>query len=178
MKTKFVSILLCLLILPAACTSSPKPAAESAEHESQAAATAPEYLSLNRYNEFVEAQSENMAILLEVRRELAQDADPQEVYALSVLIRTLETHVAVARNLADLSLLAGTEQFAGSPYIRQRFSETAEMLEQDLSEIGMQNLALNKSAYKDVSAIFTGYLYDLEKLIKLVQNDLQALERS
>lgn len=166
------------MVLSSACASSRGSGPENAGRGAEAASVAPEYLSLNRYNEFVGAQSANMAALLEVRRELARDADPQEVYALSVLIRTMETHVATARNLADLALLAGTEQFAGSPYIRERFSATAQMLEEDLSEIGMQNLALNKSAYKDVSAIFTGYLYDLEQLIKIVQSDLQALEKS
>jgi hypothetical protein len=137
--------------------------------------TAPEYLSLNEYNRFADAQRENIHTLTEVRKKLARDADPQEVYSLSALISMLETHVAVARNLADLALLAGTEKFGGSAYVRRRFEETADMLEEDLGQVTMQNLALNKSAYKDVSAVFTGYMYDLEQLVNLVRSDLENL---
>lgn len=141
------------------------------------APAAPAYLSLNEYNHFVDAQTANLETLNEVMLQLANMADPQETYALSVLIETIETHIAMARNLADLAVLAGTDEFSGSPYVAHRYTETTDLLEADLGEIGMQNLALNKSQYKDVSAIFTGYLYDLEQLIKLIRADLSTLEK-
>lgn len=133
-------------------------------------------LSLNDYNRFVQAQQDNLEVLMAFRRELASaGAAPQEIFAMSLLIRTVEKHSALAANLADLAILAKAPQFEESPYVRARLKEISMILEEDLSEMDMQNLALNKSAFKDISAMYMGYMNDLGQLGGLVRQDLAAL---
>jgi hypothetical protein len=133
-------------------------------------------LSLNEYNRFVQAQQDNREGLMALRREMATvGAAPQELFAMSLLIRTVEKHASLAANLADLALLAKSPQFEGSPYVRARFKEISMILEEDLGEMDLQNLALNKSAFKDISAIYMGYMNDLKQLAGLVRQDLAAL---
>jgi len=165
MKQLACILLAALALTLSACASGQRAAVDTANA-----------LSLNQYNRFVQAQADNLERLAALRREMnTQGAASQELFAVSLLMAAIEKHAAMAANMADLSLLAATAEYRETPYVASRLREAASALRQDLDLITMQNLALNKSAFKDVSAIYTGYMVDLGQLIGLVESDLATL---
>lgn len=162
-----------LLIVAMAMTAS----CATGKASSPADASAPK-LSLNKYNEFVEIQRVNVENLRRIRQAFVKDrADPQELFALSLFTETIETHMAVAMDLADLALLSGAGEYGGSPYVAGRMREHQRSLRDDLKELEVQNLFLNDAQFKSVSKLYGGYLVDLRQLLEVLDGDLKTLEK-